>query len=204
MELICYDAACHALAECTRVDEAKDIVDKAAALQAYARQAKNPELERLAAEIRLRAKRKVGEISKKMEKSASGRAAVSLPSDGKSKTDALRAAGLSISDAHRWDITSKREALEIVQPSNTSVTKLEMLKIANLNIRQRAMVAAKIVTLPKGANQHASIDAPSQDHAADMLNVSKPSVERTDYAEDAQICAPVKQDAGRQQRPFVN
>ena len=103
MELIRYDDACRALAECTRVDEAKDIVDKAAALQAYARQAKNPELERLAAEIRLRAKRKVGEISNKMEKSASGRAAVSLPSAGKSKTDALRAAGLSISEAHRCE-----------------------------------------------------------------------------------------------------
>jgi predicted DNA-binding protein (UPF0251 family) len=40
------------------------------------------------------------------------------------------------------------------------------------------MVAAKIASLPKGANQHAPIGATSQDGAAEMLNVSTRSVKR--------------------------
>ena len=67
ISLILYDAACRALAEATRVDEAKSIADKATALAAYARQAKNVELEIQSAEIRARAKRRMGEISAAME-----------------------------------------------------------------------------------------------------------------------------------------
>ena len=42
--------------------DAKDIRDKAEAMRAYAKQAKNKELEIDAAEIRMRAERKVGEL----------------------------------------------------------------------------------------------------------------------------------------------
>jgi hypothetical protein len=35
------------------------------------------------------------------------------------------------------------------------------------------MVAARLATLPLGANQHAQNCAPSQDEAADMLSVSR-------------------------------
>lgn len=62
MQLIRYDAACRALAEAKAIDEVKDLRDKAAALKAYAKQAGNKQLEVDAAEIRIRAERRVGQL----------------------------------------------------------------------------------------------------------------------------------------------
>src|SRR5262245_22239537 len=40
------------------------------------------------------------------------------------------------------------------------------------------MVAAKIANLPKGANQHAQICAPTQSDAAEMLNVAREFIDQ--------------------------
>ncbi len=102
-ELVRYDAARHAVQECATVDEAKHIADKTLALKAYARQRKDVEMYRWLTEIELRAKRRIGELAAELEKSASGKASHSLPKRGKSKTEALAAAGISKSEAHRCE-----------------------------------------------------------------------------------------------------
>jgi N6-adenosine-specific RNA methylase IME4 len=67
VQLAQYDALCRALAKATRVNEATKIRNTAEAMRAFARQAKNKELELDAAEIRLRAERRIGELIKKQK-----------------------------------------------------------------------------------------------------------------------------------------
>lgn len=62
MNLAKYDTARAALSDCRSVDEVKEWADRAAATQAYARMAKDKGLEVDAAEIRIRAERRLGEM----------------------------------------------------------------------------------------------------------------------------------------------
>lgn len=70
--LVLYEAMVSAIAECARVDEIKDIRDKAMALEMYHKQARNTEAEIEAANVRLRAERRAGELLKDLARCDSG------------------------------------------------------------------------------------------------------------------------------------
>ncbi len=105
MLLVKYEQARQALAEVRNIDEAKGIVDKVAALQAYAKQQNDQDMEMWLSEIKLRARRRIGEISSKLDKAhkAGQGSEVQLPSAGKLKTEVLKQAGLSTSVAQRCE-----------------------------------------------------------------------------------------------------
>jgi len=73
-----------AIAECKNVDELKQIRDKAQALKAYAKQAKESlEAQNNIAEIKLRAERRIGEFSSVLETKQGNRSDLTSSHDGK-------------------------------------------------------------------------------------------------------------------------
>jgi hypothetical protein len=96
-----YEQMRKAIAEVQRVDEAKDIHDKAEALRAYARIRHDLDLEIMMAQIKLRAVRRIGEISLTLDKSKGGRGKTLASAGKRLKKDELAKAGISISAAHR-------------------------------------------------------------------------------------------------------
>lgn len=75
-KLVLYEQMVTAIAECAKIDEIKDIRDKAMALEMYHRQAQNFEAEREAANVRLRAERRAGELLKELARTSLQEAAV--------------------------------------------------------------------------------------------------------------------------------
>ena len=71
-DLVLYNRMISAISHCSKVDEVKDIRDKALALEHYARQATNVDAERQAINVRVRAERRAGELLKGLQKGKGG------------------------------------------------------------------------------------------------------------------------------------
>ena len=103
-ELTRYDAARRALAECVKVDEAKDIRDRTAALLAYARQRDDTEMQVWVSEIHQRACIRIGQLSRELDASKGGNnPQATLPAGGQSKSATLAEAGISTTTANRYE-----------------------------------------------------------------------------------------------------
>jgi 16S rRNA G966 N2-methylase RsmD len=102
-----YDAMCAAIAACHKVDEVKAIRDKMLALEIYARQALNYEVERKAVQIRMLAERKAGHLLKETKRTGDRhRGGRSSPKNeyqpGIHSTKTLKDLDITNNEASRW------------------------------------------------------------------------------------------------------
>lgn len=104
-----YDTACRALAEAVMVDELKAVLDVSAAIRAYAKQAKNRELEANAAILRERAERKLGE--KLIEAKAAGQISRGQPPKNSSNLEEFSRVNLiDVGIDHKLSSRAQRKA----------------------------------------------------------------------------------------------
>lgn len=102
--LVRYDAMVTAIAECHRVDEVKDLRDKARALEVYAKQARNLEAETRAAEVRIRAERRAGELLRVMARQGERDPGKGGDRKSRSQRETVKLSDLSITktQSSRW------------------------------------------------------------------------------------------------------
>jgi hypothetical protein len=105
VELAHYDAACRAIAEVHAIDELLNIKNSYVALQAYANQARNFEIEQMAAEIRVRAEFRAGELLIEMMKAGlreTGRPQKGTRIGTRTSRITLGEMGITRSESRKW------------------------------------------------------------------------------------------------------
>jgi len=103
--LVKYNAARIALAEAHKVDEVKDIRNKAEAMAAYARQAKDTEMVAWVTEIKVRAERRAGQLLAEMPKAKGTRGTGSNQHEVRSydtTAPTLSEMGITKDESSRW------------------------------------------------------------------------------------------------------
>jgi hypothetical protein len=105
LELVRYDQMCRAITESHAIDEVLNIHDNVVAIQAYARQARNVELERMALDIRLRAEKKAGKLLDEMAEAGhreTGRPPKGIKIGTPTTRITLGELGITRSESRKW------------------------------------------------------------------------------------------------------
>ncbi len=120
MELTIYSNAKNALAQYKTVDEVKDYRDKAVAVEIYAKQAQDFDLEYDAALARVRAERKCGELLREMEMAKAGRPNKSVQQDDQlDKPKTVSEMGITKDQSSKWQQLAKIPETEFEKAVNT-------------------------------------------------------------------------------------
>lgn len=141
MRLVRYEAARAALAEAHRVDEVKDIRDKALAIAAYAKQANDTAMVEWATEIKVRAERRAGELLAVMDKNTGARGfGKSAIVRDDSTPPTLPELGISLDQSSRWQKLAAvpaeqfEKAVEAAKEVAREVTTTSVLKQAAMAV----------------------------------------------------------------------
>lgn len=144
-ELIRTTEARRAIALARRVDEVKDIRDKAEAVRLYAKQARlGIEMQNDAAEIKLRAERRAGEMLAEMEKHKGGQHSRTATSAKAVEPAKLAEIGVSDNQSHRWQQMAaiperKFEGyLERARQTQEEITTAGALRAGEINYKNNA------------------------------------------------------------------
>jgi hypothetical protein len=195
-ELQFYDAAKAALSKAVKVDEVKQIHDKAAAYKAAAKIAKDKTLEADAAEIRMRAERRLGELMDQQKKTVGlnkgGGDKRSKHRDSKKPGDAkptLAEAGIGKNLAQRARTAAKPSDQEFEQ--KVAADK-EQIKSPPLKVVSKGKSASK----SKTAKPTGPITQPTPlanfkyatDHWLPMLNADDLKKARAHFQDRADAC----------------
>jgi hypothetical protein len=174
-----YDAARNALAMAVEVDEVKDIRDKAQAIAAYARQAKDTELVKWATEIKVRAERQAGLMLAKMPK-AEGKLRNSSQSHDATTTKTLADLGITKSDSSRW------QKLAAVKESDFELAVAAAKEVAG-EVTTAAMLRAAKANEPEKQKPEAATPTPAPVAQVVAAIVSKavaaPAADPDEYTE---------------------
>ena len=175
--LIRYDAARRALAEAHRVDEVKSIRDKAVAMQAYAKQAKDTTLITQATEIRMRAERRAGELLIEMaerkerhsgrghtrtvgSRAATPRAEPKLADLGINKTQSSRWQRLATLDADIFEVkvaAASRRAYDRIAQRFVKEVEVERARALHAKLIEGGCVVDNLVALAASGKRFSTI-----------------------------------------------
>jgi len=134
------------LQACATVDEAKNIMDKTAALSAYARQVNDKDMECWLAEMKMRAMRRVGELTSEIKTTQGARNELSTSGGTKSKTEQLKAAGLTKQTVGRYEKLAKVPEDEFETVINAAKKKTESVTFASFS--HKSYLSKQITLLP--------------------------------------------------------